>query len=33
VHDAVITVVTPGAITPTSGDHFKVFTPYHRHWH
>jgi len=32
VHDAVITVVAPGAVTPTSGDHFKVFTPYFRRW-
>jgi len=32
VHDAVLTVVAPGALTPTSGDHFQVFTPYHRHW-
>ena len=22
----------PGAVTPTGGDHFKVFTPYHRAW-
>lgn len=27
-----ITVVDPGAVTPASGDHFKVFTPYHRAW-
>ena len=27
-----ITVVPPGAVTPGSGDHFKVFTPYHRAW-
>ncbi len=26
------TVVPPGALTPTGGDHFKVFTPYHRVW-
>ncbi|MDD7936950.1 deoxyribodipyrimidine photo-lyase [Actinomycetospora lutea] len=32
VHDAVVTVVSPGTITPASGDHFKVFTPYHRKW-
>lgn len=32
VHDAVVTVVPPGAITPASGDHFQVFTPYHRRW-
>ncbi|MGN6202252.1 MAG: cryptochrome/photolyase family protein [Solirubrobacterales bacterium] len=27
-----VTIVPPGAVTPTSGDHFKVFTPYHRAW-
>ena len=27
-----VTVVPPGAVTPTGGDHFKVFTPYHRAW-
>ncbi|HSK49889.1 MAG TPA: deoxyribodipyrimidine photo-lyase [Solirubrobacterales bacterium] len=27
-----VTVVEPGAVTPTGGDHFKVFTPYHRAW-
>ena len=27
-----VTVVDPGAVTPASGDHFKVFTPYHRAW-
>ena len=27
-----VTIVEPGAVTPTSGDHFKVFTPYHRAW-
>ena len=27
-----VTVVDPGAVTPTGGDHFKVFTPYHRTW-
>ncbi|MEJ2860153.1 cryptochrome/photolyase family protein [Actinomycetospora flava] len=32
VHDAVVTVVAPGTVTPTSGDHFKIFTPYHRKW-
>jgi len=26
------TIVPPGAATPTGGDHFKVFTPYHRAW-
>jgi deoxyribodipyrimidine photo-lyase len=27
-----ITLVEPGAIAPSSGDHFKVFTPYWRRW-
>jgi deoxyribodipyrimidine photo-lyase len=27
-----VTVVPPGAVTPGGGDHFKVFTPYHRAW-
>jgi deoxyribodipyrimidine photo-lyase len=27
-----VTVVPPGAVTPASGDHFKVFSPYHRAW-
>jgi deoxyribodipyrimidine photo-lyase len=27
-----ITVVSPGAATPAGGDHFKVFSPYHRAW-
>jgi deoxyribodipyrimidine photo-lyase len=27
-----VTVVPPGAATPSGGDHFKVFTPYHRAW-
>jgi deoxyribodipyrimidine photo-lyase len=28
-----LTVVAPGAITPgDSGNHYKVFTPYHRRW-
>jgi deoxyribodipyrimidine photo-lyase len=27
-----VTVVSPGAVTPAGGDHFKVFTPYHRAW-
>jgi deoxyribodipyrimidine photo-lyase len=26
------TIVPPGAVTPAGGDHFKVFTPYHRIW-
>ncbi|MFF1403995.1 cryptochrome/photolyase family protein [Streptomyces sp. NPDC058294] len=32
VHDTVTTVVTPGAVTPASSDHFAVFTPYFRQW-
>ena len=27
-----VTVVPPGAVTPGTGDHFKVFTPYWRAW-
>jgi deoxyribodipyrimidine photo-lyase len=27
-----VTVVPPGTVTPTGGDHFKVFSPYHRAW-
>lgn len=26
------TVVAPGAVTPSTGDHFQVFTPYFRRW-
>ncbi|WUH89118.1 DNA photolyase family protein [Streptomyces sp. NBC_00433] len=32
VHDAVVTAVPPGALTPQGSDHFAVFTPYFRHW-
>ncbi|MFE7312198.1 cryptochrome/photolyase family protein [Streptomyces sp. NPDC057555] len=32
VHDAVVTAVPPGALTPAGSDHFAVFTPYFRHW-
>ncbi|CAM5247394.1 Deoxyribodipyrimidine photo-lyase OS=Streptomyces tendae OX=1932 GN=GUR47_04230 PE=3 SV=1 [Streptomyces tendae] len=32
VHDAVTTVLAPGAVTPASSDHFAVFTPYFRRW-
>ncbi|WP_326701220.1 DNA photolyase family protein [Streptomyces sp. NBC_01754] len=34
VHDAVVTAVTPGAVTPSGPgkDHFAVFTPYFRSW-
>jgi deoxyribodipyrimidine photo-lyase len=34
-HDAVVTVVPPGAVVPSAGagrDHFAVFTPYFRRW-
>jgi deoxyribodipyrimidine photo-lyase len=27
-----VTIVDPGTVTPASGDHFKVFTPFHRAW-
>ncbi len=27
-----VTVVDPGALSPTGGDHYKVFTPYWRVW-
>jgi deoxyribodipyrimidine photo-lyase len=27
-----ITIVEPGAVSPTGGDHFRVFSPYHRAW-
>ncbi|MFA1549293.1 deoxyribodipyrimidine photo-lyase [Actinomadura chokoriensis] len=27
-----VTVVPPGALTPASGDHYRVFTPYWRAW-
>lgn len=32
VHDATLTVVPPGAVTPAASDHFAVFTPYFRRW-
>lgn len=32
VHDTVTTAVTPGEVTPSSSDHFAVFTPYFRQW-
>ncbi|MFD4635548.1 cryptochrome/photolyase family protein [Streptomyces sp. NPDC058284] len=32
VHDAVITAVEPGAVTPAGSGHFAVFTPYYRRW-
>lgn len=27
-----VTAIPPGALTPAGGDHFKVFTPFHRAW-
>lgn len=27
-----VAIVAPGEITPERGDHFRVFTPYHRRW-
>ncbi|HEV7627058.1 MAG TPA: deoxyribodipyrimidine photo-lyase [Streptomyces sp.] len=32
VHDAVVTALPPGAVTPVGRDHFAVFTPYWRRW-
>ncbi|WP_030422840.1 deoxyribodipyrimidine photo-lyase [Streptomyces sp. SCSIO 75703] len=32
VHEAVVTAVAPGAVTPAGSDHFAVFTPYFRRW-
>ncbi|WP_181768678.1 cryptochrome/photolyase family protein [Streptomyces albidus (ex Kaewkla and Franco 2022)] len=32
VHDAVVTALPPGAVTPQGRDHFAVFTPYWRRW-
>ncbi|MFI6345825.1 cryptochrome/photolyase family protein [Streptomyces sp. NPDC050560] len=32
VHDASVTVVPPGEVTPSGRDHFAVFTPYFRRW-
>ncbi|MFI8189216.1 cryptochrome/photolyase family protein [Streptomyces sp. NPDC085946] len=32
VHETVTTAVPPGLLTPSSTDHFAVFTPYFRHW-
>jgi deoxyribodipyrimidine photolyase len=26
------TIVTPGTVTPSNSDHFKVFSPFHRTW-
>jgi deoxyribodipyrimidine photo-lyase len=32
VHDASLTAVPPGALTPAGKDHFAVFAPYFRRW-
>ncbi|GAA1215532.1 deoxyribodipyrimidine photo-lyase [Kitasatospora nipponensis] len=32
VHDAVLTALAPGAVTPAGKDHYAVFTPYFRAW-
>ncbi|WP_035805992.1 cryptochrome/photolyase family protein [Kitasatospora mediocidica] len=32
VHEAVLTAVAPGAVTPAGKDHYAVFTPYFRAW-
>jgi deoxyribodipyrimidine photo-lyase len=32
VHEAALSVVPPGAVTPGGKDHFAVFTPYFRRW-
>jgi len=32
VHDAVVTALPPGQVTPSGSDHFAVFTPYFRRW-
>ncbi|MET9735705.1 deoxyribodipyrimidine photo-lyase [Streptomyces sp. NPDC006458] len=32
VHDAATVAVPPGEVTPSSSDHFAVFTPYYRQW-
>ncbi|MGW6917137.1 cryptochrome/photolyase family protein [Kitasatospora sp. NPDC054939] len=32
VHDASLTVVPAGLVTPAGRDHYAVFTPYHRAW-
>ncbi|MFE2129997.1 MULTISPECIES: cryptochrome/photolyase family protein [Streptomyces] len=32
VHDAVVTALPAGAVTPSGSDHFAVFTPYFRRW-
>ncbi|MGP3952592.1 cryptochrome/photolyase family protein [Streptomyces sp. 7N604] len=32
IHDAVITALAPGAVTPEGADHYGEFTPYLRRW-
>ncbi|MEV4616257.1 deoxyribodipyrimidine photo-lyase [Kitasatospora sp. NPDC049258] len=32
VHEAVLTALAPGAVTPAGKDHYSVFTPYSRAW-
>ncbi|MFD4314872.1 cryptochrome/photolyase family protein [Streptomyces sp. NPDC058548] len=32
VHDAVVTALPTGAVTPDGSDHYAVFTPYFRRW-
>ncbi|WP_407566064.1 cryptochrome/photolyase family protein [Streptomyces sp. 184] len=32
VHDAAVTALAPGEVTPQGRDHFAVFTPYFRRW-
>lgn len=32
VHDAVVTALPTGAVTPGGSDHYAVFTPYFRRW-
>ncbi len=32
VAHAGVTILPPGAVTPAGGDHFKIFSPYHRAW-
>ncbi|MER8186532.1 deoxyribodipyrimidine photo-lyase [Kitasatospora sp. NPDC094015] len=32
VHEAVLTALAPGAVTPAGKDHYGVFTPYWRAW-
>ncbi|MFE7116081.1 cryptochrome/photolyase family protein [Streptomyces sp. NPDC057654] len=32
VHDAVVTAIAPGRLTPSDRDHYAVFTPYFRRW-